>query len=63
MVQIVFEVEARQRKRFSVVVILRAYENDREVDETRLPPTATDRARQLSNAIREHSRLYEAPAI
>ena len=63
LVQVVFEVEARDRKRFSVLVQSRAYVNDREVGAERLPPSAKLRAKQLSDAIRAHSRPYEAPAI
>jgi hypothetical protein len=63
LVQIVYEVEARDRKRFSVLVQPRAYVDDLEVSNDRLPPSAMVRARQLSDAIRAHSRPYEAPAI
>ena len=62
-VQIVYEVQATDRKRFSVLVVPRAYDQGHDVGEARLPPSATNRARQLAAAIREHSRQYEAPAI
>lgn len=63
LVQIVFEVQARHTKRFAVIVQPRAYVDDLEVAEERLPASAKRRAQQLSDAIRAHSRRYEAPPI
>lgn len=61
LVQVVYAVKTAQKKRFTVVVEPRAYEDDRRVPEDQLPPSARPRARALSDAIRAHARRYEAP--
>lgn len=61
LVQLVYDVESQTKKRFTVVVVPRPFRDDREVPESELPPTATLRARALSDAIRAHARTYEAP--
>lgn len=63
MVQIVFELETLGRKRFTVTVFPKAYENGKEVSEDRLPAGAQKRARALAKELRVHARGYEAPSI
>ena len=61
LVHLVYEVQSRTKKHFSVAVIPRAFVHDHEVSNDQLPPTARARARELADAIRAHARQYEVP--
>jgi hypothetical protein len=61
LVQVVYDAQLTQKRRFTIVVVPRAFVNDVEVSDERLPASARPRARVLSDMIRKHARSFEAP--
>lgn len=61
LVQVVYDAELTQKKRFTIAVVPRAFVNDLAVSDERLPASARPRARALSDTIRRHARGFEAP--
>ena len=60
-VQVVYELQTKGKTQFTIIVAPRAFVDEKDVGEARLPPNARSRAAQLVSAIREHARQYEAP--
>jgi hypothetical protein len=61
LVQVVYDAQLHQKKRFTIVVVPRPFVNDVEVSAERLPASARPRARALSDTIRQHAKSFEAP--